>query len=389
MAFHAAMMVGLPPQVRGDRGRRRGDRGHPGLTPAGAGRSRASSRRSRASRAYPRRCGENPSVAPLGSLSAGLPPQVRGEPGPVRRDHHPAGLTPAGAGRTPAIAAFLPADRAYPRRCGENGQMATTTRVSGGLPPQVRGERPVGVAGGVPAGLTPAGAGRTSPDPWPSSKPPAYPRRCGENGGSEGEAKRSDGLPPQVRGELVAAALVGGGLRLTPAGAGRTTRSRTGPWPSWAYPRRCGENLTEQRSILTTSGLPPQVRGERQPRGRQSRRPGLTPAGAGRTDPEMRGRVVRWAYPRRCGENSFGRHQMPLMRGLPPQVRGELKRSGLCGAWPRLTPAGAGRTCRSPRSGSPPRAYPRRCGENHHYKLDSCLVSGLPPQVRGERHHRR
>ena len=253
-----------------------------------------------------------------------------------------------------------------------------------GLPPQVRGELQDHIAAFADSGLTPAGAGRTAPRQRCAVCRGAYPRRCGENWVVPVGIVALWGLPPQVRGEL--AVQPDGRQRpgLTPAGAGRTVRGHGVSGGCPAYPRRCGENCHSRSRSAAGPGLPPQVRGEPGRGVRRARVDGLTPAGAGRTTWSAVCTTGRGAYPRRCGEN---RKRLEMRRdqlGLPPQVRGEL--GGLHSRVNncRLTPAGAGRTSQRQHTRGPMSAYPRRCGENGGRRLTGLAGEGLPPQVRGE-----
>ena len=172
---------------------------------------------------------------------------------------------------------------AYPRRCGEHLPGPTGSQAKRGLPPQVRGARPLDFPTRSRGGLTPAGAGSTQP-PGRSS--------C-----------QHSGLPPQVRGahRHTATARREGGL--TPAGAGSTVRDGFGERVEWAYPRRCGEHYCHPVVTLGVGGLPPQVRGAQWHTYPTAYHNGLTPAGAGST--VLRSCQTRSgrAYPRRCGEH--------------------------------------------------------------------------------------
>ena len=317
------MAVGLPPQVRGELVVVERDHGDERLTPAGAGRTRRAGADTPQCPAYPRRCGENRFNHPTGAATKGLPPQVRGEPTTTCGNGRRTRLTPAGAGRTPTYRRRPGMHQAYPRRCGENSPSSTICRSNCGLPPQVRGELPIRQPGGARRGLTPAGAGRTSGMTPMRSMIPAYPRRCGENACPAPPAVPEPGLPPQVRGELGVRSAAAGRPGLTPAGAGRTTGCS--PWSatSWAYPRRCGENAESARLLAADGGLPPQVRGEPKHPISAPIWAGLTPAGAGRTSRTRTPRPNHRAYPRRCGENMGRSNRTISTLGLPPQVRGE------------------------------------------------------------------
>ena len=112
-------------------------------------------------------------------------------------------------------------------------------------------------------------------------------------------------------------------IRITPAGAGKTTLDIIGRMLYKDHPRRCGENEHKRR--------------------RENR---------------------RWDHPRRCGENADCNGFTFRRNGSPPQVRGKLSRIHPLLHFHRITPAGAGKTGRRQRT----RGYYR----------------GSPPQVRGK-----
>ena len=193
------------------------------------------------------------------------------------------------------------------------------------------------------------------------------------------------GSPPQVRGKPYVCACCGRGNRITPAGAGKTTKNGGITYANKDHPRRCGENPCICLSIGFLSGSPPQVRGKRGKLGRYDGFSRITPAGAGKT---------RWLllkgnsgqdHPRRCGENSPIRSFSARRTGSPPQVRG--KRSYNFVAWSiqRITPAGAGKTTSFVFVRAPPEDHPRRCGENYQLFFPGAGLRGSPPQVRGKR----
>ena len=134
------------------------------------------------------------------------------------------------------------------------------------------------------------------------------------------------GSPPQVRGKR----RYGSGLfrhdRITPAGAGKTKTSLEVISSCQDHPRRCGENTQYLRQGTTETGSPPQVRGKRAGSRTTLTKPGITPAGAGKTPPRLRPYAAQMDHPRRCGENI-----LPL-----PKFQ--------CLSW--ITPAGAGKTYR-------------------------------------------
>ena len=73
----------------------------------------------------------------------------------------------------------------------------------------------------------------------------------------------------------------------------------------------------------------------------------ITPAGAGKTMKEVPCVCVDEDHPRRCGENSACTGFCTVLGGSPPQVRGKLDYAlgDIVAVW--ITPAGAGKTCRT------------------------------------------
>ena len=91
-----------------------------------------------------------------------------------------------------------------------------------GSPPQVRGKLRPSSSISPKRGITPAGAGKTSPVFCIATKPWDHPRRCGENAECDLLYIDDLGSPPQVRGKRLAGLCVRCGCGITPAGAGKT-----------------------------------------------------------------------------------------------------------------------------------------------------------------------
>ena len=72
--------------------------------------------------------------------------------------------------------------------------------------------------------------------------------------------------------------------RITPAGAGKTTRGAKEYMVAQDHPRRCGENLGLLPLPLRSVGSPPQVRGKLKTVHDLGTAGGITPAGAGKTN---------------------------------------------------------------------------------------------------------
>ena len=131
-----------------------------------------------------------------------------------------------------------------------------------------------------------------------------HPRRCGENASMKYCRWKEEGSPPQVRGKLLLFATSTSKYGITPAGAGKTSPRIALIGQLWDHPRRCGENSFYCSSVEYTIGSPPQVRGKQKPPARVFRPLRITPAGAGKTNRNRQREGGRRDHPRRCGENA-------------------------------------------------------------------------------------
>ncbi len=152
--------------------------------------------------------------------------------------------------------------------------------------------------------------------------------------------------------------------RITPAGAGKTITRLSDIIGAEDHPRRCGENHGYTQTGKSAEGSPPQVRGKLSIYDVIETINRITPAGAGKTCRRWSGRYMRTDHPRRCGENFFRRPPCRVGRGSPPQVRGKPITAVPAESRKPITPAGAGKTCAAV------------------YTSDA--YAGSPPQVRGK-----
>ena len=136
----------------------------------------------------------------------------------------------------------------------------------------------------------------------------------------------------------------GFGVRITPAGAGKTGTVGVSAVGIEDHPRRCGENRKALISAAVIPGSPPQVRGKLHTVQQVARVIGITPAGAGKTTGYRRCGVQAPDHPRRCGENQLGQSLAGCVLGSPPQVRGKLFLDFRLDLDAGITPAGAGKT---------------------------------------------
>ena len=187
-----------------------------------------------------------------------------------------------------------------------------------------------------------------------------------------------------MRGKLYRAAGIAEKYRITPAGAGKTFVFSSRRQQQQDHPRRCGENCSRHTRHLSRSGSPPQVRGKLHPTEGTLSAFRITPAGAGKTCRYCCLGCRAQDHPRRCGENQSRTPLYIEALGSPPQVRG--KRKGFAGLnqASRITPAGAGKTALAAYGRMLSRDHPRRCGENRESLNYATRDIGSPPQVRGK-----
>ena len=278
------------------------------------------------------------------TCEAGSPPQVRGKLHSLLLTAFLQRITPAGAGKTYLKISFLSVLQDHPRRCGENSLNSSSCRRRSGSPPQVRGKQRRSGYDTEQSRITPAGAGKTRNSRRTQIMHWDHPRRCGENHPRTKSRECILGSPPQVRGKLEDALNSGSLVGITPAGAGKTLEQTRGKARDRDHPRRCGENSNSYNLHDVAWGSPPQVRGKPERADRNAVWCGITPAGAGKTVAVRMESIRLWDHPRRCGENLQQRLQQRLRLGSPPQVRGKLQ--AIVDALPqiRITPAGAGKT---------------------------------------------
>ena len=134
-------------------------------------------------------------------------------------------------------------------------------------------------------------------------------------------------------------------IRITPAGAGKTSRMGEKDPRGWDHPRRCGENV-----LSLQFPKPP---------------PWITPADAGKTMSSSSAAAKRWDHPRGCGENAACIGWYFVVSGSPPRMRGKQVRLDDIFEKIRITPADAGKTRQGSGEKAPGQDHPRGCGENH------------------------
>ena len=233
-------------------------------------------------------------------------------------------------------------------------------------------------------GITPAYAGKSR---FPSSTAPYrrdHPRVCGEKLFEMGGNPDAWGSPPRMRGKICADVIVHIQPGSPPACAGKSRSQPRLPCTGRDHPRVCREKFTFFSRGISQSGSPPHVRGKVKPVLWAARVAGITPACAGKRCRSPAFRSMPWDHPRMCGEKADSLVLEGLLEGSPPRVRGKglLAHDQIHGAG--ITPAYAGKSKESHFVRYARRDHPRVCGEK---ALKSWLMSGdvgSPPRMRGK-----
>ena len=195
---------------------------------------------------------------------------------------------------------------------------------------------------------------------------------------------RRRGSPPRVRGEAHRQERRADRERITPACAGRRRLRASVLRRDGDHPRVCGEKSMSTLRKRRFLGSPPRVRGEAYTERRTTRRAGITPACAGRSEALERMRRLDEDHPRVCGEKSNTISRRSTSIGSPPRVRGEVGFRQLGGTVHGITPACAGRSFKQPVQERGGKDHPRVRGEKFSAISQRCSGIGSPPRVRGE-----
>ena len=131
-------------------------------------------------------------------------------------------------------------------------------------------------------------------------------------------------------------------------------------------------------------GSPPRVRGKGLGVLSHARRAGITPACAGKRGEGAKTSEQGRDHPRVCGEKQKGAWAEGAVMGSPPRVRGKGSAMRTTRAGTRITPACAGKSCRSHPRRKTPRDHPRVCGEKNDSFSAGGTIAGSPPRVRGK-----
>ena len=193
------------------------------------------------------------------------------------------GITPAYAGKRLQPQEFGQHRGDHPRVCGEKYAPAAVRPCRVGSPPRMRGKDGSCAYSFIPAGITPAYAGKRAGRKKHVGKGEDHPRVCGEKASFISSRKLPLGSPPRMRGKERRLTKVPSPKGITPAYAGKRNTERGYENGAEDHPRVCGEKLTYIPTGQTIQRSPPRMRGKGIDANRSDFRQGITPAYAGKS----------------------------------------------------------------------------------------------------------
>ena len=192
-------------------------------------------------------------------------------------------------------------------------------------------------------GITPAYAGKSSSSMRVVQSSRDHPRVCGEKVIPCTPGLHIQGSPPRMRGKVLAALMPTNALGITPAYAGKSHQIRLQAAGRWDHPRVCGEKWMTPRPEILSIGSPPRMRGKEADIRCRPAYPRITPAYAGKSLASLESLCQPWDHPRVCGEKFMSLAFISPCLGSPPRMRGKEPGSMPCDFCRGITPAYAGK----------------------------------------------
>ena len=171
---------------------------------------------------HPRSCGANLSTISTSSLTVGSSPLVRGQPVIFPPLSVRARIIPARAGPTPFAISVASSVADHPRSCGANLMFSSAFFISSGSSPLVRGQPSSMIPTKSYARIIPARAGPTNAGFDVVFFSADHPRSCGANLANVTSLSWRNGSSPLVRGQQGLRWVFRGRYRIIPARAGPT-----------------------------------------------------------------------------------------------------------------------------------------------------------------------
>ena len=253
------------------------------IIPAHAGQTKSKRVRAFSMPDHPRACGANSCDAASGRIVTGSSPRMRGKHGHLVRRNDRDRIIPAHAGQTARPRARRRPPPDHPRACGANCTVEPQYRFSFGSSPRMRGKPGFELDSEVTVRIIPAHAGQTSPAPRRGPRASDHPRACGANVACIFALRSPDGSSPRMRGKPGNGLADLASMRIIPAHAGQTRKSRRGRRPHTDHPRACGANGDIDMHFNQAYGSSPRMRGKQDRNHQHPRNRRIIPAHAGQT----------------------------------------------------------------------------------------------------------
>ena len=173
-------------------------------------------------------------------------------------------------------------------------------------------------------------------------------------------------------------------MRITPAYAGKSSKSSCDSVSARDHPRLRGEKPREEMGVCKSSGSPPLTRGKGDCFGSHEGLKGITPAYAGKSAKQIRLPSLSRDHPRLRGEKETSSLCDSCCRGSPPLTRGKANGEELNVLKVGITPAYAGKRSCPSRGDTAGRDHPRLRGEKKPSHLKRASAIGSPPLTRGK-----
>ena len=119
------------------------------------------------------------------------------------------------------------------------------------------------------------------------------------------------------------------------------------PWFFFVSPAYAGKSHSYLNSTFLNLGSPPRMRGKVTLQDVPCDSVGITPACAGKSTKSRNAIRSRWDHPRMCGEKNIWVADVTTSIGSPPHVRGKGVLPPMLWLWPGITPACAGKRTRN------------------------------------------
>ncbi len=147
-----------------------------------------------------------------------------------------------------------------------------------------------------------------------------------------------------MRGKVSHSTNGGFQIRITPAYAGKRPFPHVRDWRTQDHPRLCGEKVPAGNAYSIVRGSPPPMRGKGSVLTYSVPEYGITPAYAGKSSRSQNSRLERRDHPRLCGEKTIPLLCRRSTEGSPPPMRGKVDSMYEVGFQSRITPAYAGKS---------------------------------------------